>query len=169
MNTRSDFVFLSINGQMVVGEIAIRQKYYIRVNIVKPYTNWWASLSIPGMARKYTKNFLTEEGDKSARDLLAGMYRKISRIDRDMDRLSRVYRNYRHLCKFLDEQITRELYKPDVESIKSSLTEWFYELELFTPSITGLSPNYDEKKILEEIFEEYLHSGKKIYLVGSEN
>ena len=151
---------IMVEGVLVTGEIIDREKYFLKVRIVSPFMNWENQVVIKGPGRQSPHHYLTEYGDKRARDLLLESYRKLKIIDDSLDRMVRVY-------EWLEEELAEVSLLKD-SAIKtriiSKLNDWFFYDFLFSPSVTGLTASNDEREKIEHIIKVYRDEKKRIYL-----
>lgn len=147
-------------GVLVTGEIIDREKYFLKIRIVSPFMNWENQVVIKGPGRQSPRHYLTEYGDKRARDLLLESYRKLKIIDESLDRIVGVY-------KMLEEEITEVSLLEDSEiktRIVSKLNAWFFGKFIFTSSVTGLITGINEEEKIKQIITVYRDEKKRIYL-----
>jgi hypothetical protein len=151
------------DGKIIEGKINVRDKFDMEVEITKPYVKYLKHSGFRGPGRQTPHHFLTEYGDKRAKEFLIEIYKKLKIIDESIDRIVRLYDQY------LEEvSITSVIEKVEFrDGINSKLQDWFFSC-LFTPSVTGLVASivYDRDKIIE-IIEVYKKEKRKLYLSSS--
>jgi len=158
-------VFCLKNNSGVVGEIIERNKFYIGVEIILPYRGWRNGLSISGPGRRTPHHFLTKRGDEVAQDLLKESYAKLKFLDNNFDSIVRTYFALQNDIKVLECISSKEAR----DRIKWRLEGWFWCHNIFHSNQTGLIASYHDREVLQEIFEIYRKTGKKVFSIGINN
>jgi len=141
----------TFNNVLLKGKVLERSKFLVKVQLISPYEAWETFSMISGMCRGTPNHFLTEQGDKTIRDLLINSYKKNKKLQNNIDRISKVYKNLQVELESLDKISDIELSK----KIKSKLEDWFFN-SIFTSSVTGIIASYNDRKYIFEIIENHL-------------
>ena len=155
----SQFVTIVVEDEVVIGQITHRENFFIRIQIISPYTGWENGSTINGPGKSHY-SFLTSYGDETVRRLLEESFLKIRCIDEDIDRLVRVYDNM-----LAEIKLVSSLPKTETrDRVISKIQDWFYDDCLFTSSVTGLIAAYAERPLIDKIITTYKKEKRKIYL-----
>lgn len=139
------------NDVVIKGVITFRDKWGISVEITYPFKNYYSGLNIPGIARQNPniKHYLTEHGKKTAQYLLINMYKKLYKINKNLDR-------YIGIAKMRDQEIqevTNNIKNKEIKArITSKLNQWFY-------NSTGLELSISDQELFEDAVKYYKENG----------
>ncbi len=156
---KSEFITIIVEGVVVIGQITCRQKDFISLRMISPYSGWEKYSSVTGPAKAHC-SYLTSLGDEVARDLLRDNYIKIRTIDHSIDRYAKVYEHLQAELKLISKM-------PNSHTkwrLNDKVKWWYYSEFLFATSVTGITTSLDERKSIEEILKTYKKEGRKTYL-----
>lgn len=151
-------IAIEIDGITVEGVIIKREQFHIEVEITSPFNNYRNYLMISGMCRGTKDHFLTDSGEKVALDILKNIYRKLDRIDRNIDRAMLQYEEYL-------AEISQTSYIPKYEvrdRVRSKLEGWLFD-SLFISKVTNLTASHNDRPQLFKILEAYRINKVKLY------
>lgn len=143
-----EFIFDNV---LLKGKVLERNKFFVKVQLISPYEAWENFSIISGMCRGTPNHFLTEQGDKTIRQLLIDSYKKFKKLQDSLDRISNVYINLQIELKSLNEISDIEIRN----KIKSKLEDWFFD-SIYTTSITGIIASYNDRSYIFEIIVNHL-------------
>ncbi len=141
----------TFDNVLLKGLVLDRDRFFIKVQLISPYEVWETFSIISGPGRATPHHFLTEYGDRAIRRLLIKSYQKSKILYDSIDRICNVYINLQLELKSLNEISDIEM----KNNIKSKLEHWFFDA-MFTPSITGLTASYNDRKNIFEIIVNHL-------------
>ena len=152
-------VTFEIEGVVVKGNITELSDFYIEVEITSPYCNWKNSLHTTGPGRQYSKSYFLRY-EELAESLLTQSFRKLKFIDEGFDRHVNVYTNLENELALVD-QLPDSAVKT---TIKSKLSDWFFQYYLFTPSVTKLCTAISEEPIIKNYIMHFRKTKKKLFI-----
>ncbi|WP_033960397.1 hypothetical protein [Psychroserpens jangbogonensis] len=147
--THIEFTFDTI---LLKGVILERKAFFIKVQLLSPFEAWDNYYMISGRCRGTPNHFLTEYGDKSARDLLIISYLKFKEIQESFDRLCNFYSILQMELKALNKISDIEI----KTKIKSKFENWFFD-KVFISGASGIVVTYHDRNYILEIFENHLN------------
>ena len=156
-------ITVQTEGITVEGRILKREKFYIEVEITKPFSHFKSVRMITGMCRGTKDHFLTERGDEVALDILENLYSKLEMIDSNIERYVSIYEDY--LSEIAQ---TAFMSKHEVsDRVSRKLEDWLFHT-LFVSSVTNLIASYNEREQLFNILEAYRNNRVKLYLASDD-
>ena len=156
----SNIITIEYDGQIITGQIILRTKFSLRIRITSPYANWEDGSVIWGQGRAILYHFLTEEGTRTARELLLNIYRKIKFIDENMIAINLVYEKLEQELAEVDKLEDSDLKK----RIIKKLNDHFFDDFLLSTSVTGLRTNITEREDIINIIMAYRLLGWRLYM-----
>ena len=144
----STLIELEYDGTVLKGELLYKDKNYLNIKIVEPYSGLTSKLIRSGPGVMNPNHFLTDYGDREARRLLIDSYKKLKILTNSIDRFARVYKMYQEEIKELNS-ISNDKIK---QRIGSKLKDWLFDC-ILTPSVTGLVFSIDQEGEVEEILK----------------
>lgn len=139
------------NGVKVIGEITYLSAFHIEVAIISPFQNWKDQSSITGHGRMVPNNFLVRY-KSVGQILLSQTYSKLTNIDNNIDRFSRIYLSMLSEVEAVDANILGDIKKRIIYKLER---HFFWET---------LHSTVHEEDRVRELFDVYLKEGRKIYL-----
>lgn len=145
-----EYIETTYEDTTIRGVIECREKFFLKVRIVYPYTFWTESSNINGFAKGSPRHFQTIWGDYRAKELLIKCYRKMVILEARWYPLVLIFNKMERAILEVKEKTSKECY----QDIEFAMSVWWRDW-VFGDSTSHLMLSYGQEKDLAD----FVYSG----------